>query len=311
MSSLNLQCGQLDSPDYKNFILSILIVFGILLSYLPQHIRIISLRSSFGISPYFVLLGTTSGSSALANVVSQQQSLHDMSCCKQISGLGCFSALLGILQVGTQCLCFFLILFLFVLYFPRHHNQHHSHRPDTPTYRTALTVAGICILHALVMLITTLAVGLRRPEALQSWSNFCGVLAALLASVQYFPQIYTTVRLRCVGSLSIPMMCIQTPGSLVWAGSLAARLGRAGWSTWGVLIVTACLQGTLLGLGVWFEFLGPEKGHSHDEDGDAVTKDPATDGVSSRGVAAAAAAEDEEEGQARDQPSEETPLLGR
>ncbi|RAL15529.1 PQ-loop repeat-containing protein [Aspergillus homomorphus CBS 101889] len=307
MDSLNLQCGQLDSPDYKNFILSILIVFGILLSYLPQHIRIISLKSSFGISPYFVLLGTTSGSSALANVVSQQQSLHDMSCCKHISGLGCFSAMLGILQVGTQCLCFFLILFLFVLFFPRNH--HHNHRPNTPTYRTALIVAGICILHALVMLITTLTVGLHRPEALQSWSNFCGVLAALLASIQYFPQIYTTVRLRCVGSLSIPMMCIQTPGSLVWAGSLAARLGRDGWSTWGVLIVTACLQGTLLALGVWFEYLGPEKGHGHDEDSDVKNTSTATGAPSGRGGEAAAATE-EEEGHERDHPSEETPLLG-
>ncbi|KAF9889970.1 hypothetical protein FE257_006844 [Aspergillus nanangensis] len=291
------QCQHLVSPEYKNFILSILIVFGILFSYLPQHHRIISLKSSFGISPYFVLLGTTSGSSAVANVVSQQQSLQDVSCCKDVSGLACFAGLLGIFQVATQCLCFFTILLLFVLYFPRDQSTPspvppETARNDAPSYRTALIVAVLCILHALVMLISTTAIGLHRPGSLQSWSNFCGILAAVLSSIQYFPQIYTTLRLRCVGSLSIPMMCIQTPGSLVWAGSLAARLGGKGWSTWGVLIVTACLQGTLLVLGVFFEYLGPNKGHSHHLD-----KGGSSDGH---------VEEDERE---EELPSEETPLL--
>jgi hypothetical protein len=84
------------------------------------------------------------------------------------------------------------------------------------------------------------------------------------------------------------MMCIQTPGSLVWAGSLAARLGTKGWSTWGVLIVTAALQGTLLGLSVFFEYLGPNKGHGHGKD------------VSVEG-------DDRDEQESH--PSEETPLL--
>lgn len=49
-------------------------------------------------------------------------------------------------------------------------------------------------------------------------------------------------------------MCIQTPGSFVWAASLAARVGKEGWSTWGLYLVTGALQGGLLGMGVWFEF---------------------------------------------------------
>lgn len=51
-------------------------------------------------------------------------------------------------------------------------------------------------------------------------------------------------------------MCIQTPGSFVWAGSLAARLGAGGWSAWGVYLVTGCLQGSLLVMGIWFDVLG-------------------------------------------------------
>ncbi|KAL5338711.1 hypothetical protein BJX70DRAFT_191984 [Aspergillus crustosus] len=295
METLNAHCDQLVSPELSNFVLSILIVFGILFSYLPQLIRIVTLRSSFGISPYFVLLGTTSGTFALANVVSQQSSLQVAVCCKDVSGLSCFSGLLGILQVGTQWISFFAILTLFVIFFPRETEPYlPESQEDGPTYRTALVVAAICIVHSVIMLIVTLAVGFRQPSSLQSWSNFCGITAAILASIQYFPQIYTTLRLRCVGSLSIPMMCIQTPGALIWAGSLAARMGSEGWSTWGILIVTAFLQGMLLVLAVFFEYLGPNKGHSHDYDKDTA-----------RGQSA----EDNEDQEDQDGPYEDTPLL--
>lgn len=78
-------------------------------------------------------------------------------------------------------------------------------------------------------------------------------MATVLAAIQYLPQIWMTWSLGHVGSLSIPMMLIQTPGSFVWSASLAARLGLEGWSTWGVFLVTGCLQGCLLVMGICFE----------------------------------------------------------
>lgn len=81
-------------------------------------------------------------------------------------------------------------------------------------------------------------------------------------------------------------MCIQTPGSFVWAGSLAARLGAGGWSAWGVYLVTGVLQGSLLVMGIWFDVLG----HGTKED-----DDPAN-----------VAAETTEEAEV----NEETPLIG-
>ncbi|OCT44424.1 PQ loop repeat protein [Cladophialophora carrionii] len=136
-----------------------------------------------------------------------------------------------------------------------------SSNPDTdydsdalaPSYRTALVVVAVCVLHAALTAILSFFFIYAAPRHAQSWANFLGVLSTALASVQYFPQIYTTYRLKRVGSLSIPMMCIQTPGSFVWAGSLAARLGPEGWSAWGVYLVTGCLQGCLLGMGSYFE----------------------------------------------------------
>ena len=100
------------------------------------------------------------------------------------------------------------------------------------------------------------------PSALQIWANSLGITAAILASIQYFPQIYTTLRLRCVGSLSIPMMCLQSPGGLLWASSLAARFGWEGWSTWVTFLVTACLQMVLLALALYFEYFDPGGVHA-------------------------------------------------
>jgi hypothetical protein len=169
----------------------------------------------------------------------------------------------------------------------------HSGDPR-PSFRSAIVVMVICILHVVVLLIMSVYIALEYPSHLQSWANFLGVMAAILASIQYFPQIYTTFRLRRVGSLSIPMMCIQTPGSIVWASSLAARLGKEGWSTWGVYIVTSLLQGTLLGMGVYFEYLRPKAGVSH-----VSPRLPYTTGND----------DESETGHDHGPPSEETPLL--
>lgn len=39
----------------------------------------------------------------------------------------------------------------------------------------------------------------------------------------------------------------------MFAGSLAKRLGPSGWSTWGIYLVTGCLQGGLLAMSIIFE----------------------------------------------------------
>jgi PQ loop repeat len=145
-------------------------------------------------------------------------------------------------------------LLLFLVFFPR--------GPTLPideaeqqqyTWKTAVTVAFVCLLHGLAVIIISAVLIMSRPHHLGTWANILGITATILAAIQYFPQIWMTWHLGHVGSLSIPMMLIQTPGSFVWSGSLAARLGIEGWSTWGVFLVTGCLQGCLLGMGIYFE----------------------------------------------------------
>ncbi|KAL9129034.1 MAG: hypothetical protein Q9217_002404 [Psora testacea] len=146
------------------------------------------------------------------------------------------------------------ILLLFLLFFPHATPLTAPNKPGSrPSYRTAIVVFVICILHAALIFIISLIVVYLHHASVRPWAHFLGVFGTLLAAVQFLPQIWTTWKLQQVGSLSIPMMCIQTPGSFVWVGSLAARLGWGGWSTWGIYLVTGVLQGCLLIMCVGFE----------------------------------------------------------
>ena len=82
-------------------------------------------------------------------------------------------------------------------------------------------------------------------------------MAGALAAVQYIPQIRTTYRLKRAGSLSIPMMCMQTPGGFLVATSLFIRLGWGGWSTWSIYILTAFAQGIVLVMAIYYELNKP------------------------------------------------------
>lgn len=131
MTLENPSCVDLESPSYANFSLSMyippllprdilpermkanlfpsFILVGILVSYIPQHHRIISRRTSEGLSPYYVLLGTTSSTSSFANILTLPASRDSLGCCSEVSGFDCFAGLLGIAQVGIQCVCFTLM----------------------------------------------------------------------------------------------------------------------------------------------------------------------------------------------------------
>jgi hypothetical protein len=80
-----------------------------LISYFPQIIRIISRGTSEGISPYFILLGTTSATCGFANILLLKESRQDIGCCKELETFHCLAGLLGIAQLGVQLGCFWFM----------------------------------------------------------------------------------------------------------------------------------------------------------------------------------------------------------
>jgi len=217
----------------------------------------------------FVLLGTVSGTASIANILTLPESTRDMACCSEIGSFPCAAALLGIAQIGVQWACFFFMyvpvystvlsadlasMLLFLIFFPRNPQPSELDEQDAkiPTWKEAIVVLAVSIAFFIIALLGSIIFVYAAPSHLRGWANFLGLLATLLAAIQYVPQIIMTWRLQETGSLSIPMMCIQTPGSFVFAASLAVRLGPGGWSAWGLFIFTGILQGFLLGMSLWF-----------------------------------------------------------
>jgi len=152
-------------------------------------------------------------------------------------------------------------MLLFLVFFPRNPpatapataTATTAHQdPPMPSWKEAVLVLAFSTAFFILSLIGSVVFVYALPSHVQAWANFLGLLATVLAAVQYIPQIHMTWTLQETGSLSIPMMCIQTPGSFVFAASLYSRLGAAGWSAWGLFIFTGCLQGCLLAMSFIF-----------------------------------------------------------
>ena len=102
-------CEHLKDPNPWTVALAVFIAVGILVSYVPQHAKIVMKGTSEGLSPWFILLGGLSTVAAIGNILCLPASREDMKCCKNI-GLGnCIAALLGVVQIGTQFTCFMLM----------------------------------------------------------------------------------------------------------------------------------------------------------------------------------------------------------
>jgi hypothetical protein len=147
-------------------------------------------------------------------------------------------------------------MLLFLIFFPRNAadtiENDDGNTTEIPTWKEAILVLAFSLVFFVIAFLGSVIFVYAIPSRIRQWANFLGVLGSLLAGIQYLPQIWTTWRSQTIGSLSVPMMCIQTPGSFVFASSLAVRLGPAGWSAWGLFILTGCLQGCLLVMCLWF-----------------------------------------------------------
>lgn len=163
-------------------------------------------------------------------------------------------------------------MLLFLIFFPRNPDLSEVDEQDTslPTWKEAIVVLAVSLAFFVVSLLGSVIFVYAAPSHVRAWANFLGLLATGLAAIQYIPQIIMTWRLQETGSLSIPMMCIQTPGSFVFATSLAVRLGPGGWSAWGLFIFTGCLQGCLLAMSLGFLWRDRKAAKSMDANGNGA-----------------------------------------
>jgi len=243
-------------------ILSFGLIIGLVGSYLPQIYKIIASRDSQGFSPWFLMLGSTSAAAGMLNIFTLQWNV--LLCCGQIGPWPCLSSIGAIIQLSLQWALFSAIFVLFLIYYPKHLKYLRvSVRPDnmpipsglrTEEWRLSVVLAWVTISHFVLSLLYTvflIATAKLSPDdhlpthQMKSWATVLGVTAAILAAIQYMPQLVKTYKAKVVGALSIPMMCLQTPGGIVMVISIALREGT-NWTSWIMFAVAAAMQGSLL-----------------------------------------------------------------
>ncbi|KAL0946309.1 hypothetical protein HGRIS_012551 [Hohenbuehelia grisea] len=220
---------------------------GLIISYAPQHFRIIHKGSSEGFSPWFLLLGSTSSASGFLNMVTMQWGI--VKCCRVVSAASCMEMTLGVVQVGLQWFLFSMIFVLYMIYYPPHlkyvesgpiadtfglHSLQSSKAPEKrEEWRLSVVLSWVTVIHIILISFTSFFLLLTAtpspsptaplPHQVSLWATFLGVSSAILAAIQYAPQIAHTYRHKVVGALSIPMMCIQSPGAVLMVLSIALR----------------------------------------------------------------------------------------
>ncbi|KAF7291108.1 hypothetical protein MIND_01253900 [Mycena indigotica] len=268
--------------DWFTAMLTLCLCLGLVVSYLPQHLRIIRNGTSEGLSAWFLLLGSTSSAAGFLNMITVQHT--QIRCCTVVSLAACVESTAGIVQVGLQWAMFSFIFVLYMIYFPPHLKLAQSSEIPTPQrgknlpsrsklWAHSILLANITIAHFVISAVLTLYLIFASPSPLNSpappspypdpsfpdpdsstlplplarWALYLGVSSASLAVIQYIPQIAYTWQARLVGALSIPMMCVQSPGAVAMVLSIALRPGT-NWTSWITFAVAGLMQFTLLSI---------------------------------------------------------------
>lgn len=253
MDANKISCGIYQNPSIFGFSMGVLLAVGIFISYLPQHVKIIKRRSSEGLSPAFLLLGSLSAFAASVNIF--LVTIPARRCCS--SGLTifqCANSLVGLIQIFGQTVGYVLIFFLCVFF-----TRNSLRESQTDYHRLTINFYIFISYVTLNVLFIVYLYYIRHSMGeLSLFADISGIIATILSIIQYIPQIYTTFTIKHAGSLSIPMMLLQTPGGYIWSLSLYAQPGSK-WSSWLPYFAAANLQLILLSMCLYFKCNYPTK----------------------------------------------------
>ncbi|KAG5457410.1 MAG: hypothetical protein BJ554DRAFT_2587 [Olpidium bornovanus] len=244
----------LPNHDPTVIAISVVLLLGMIASFLPQHYKIFCTKSAKGLSPNYLLLGTVMRTCGLLNIVLLQWNLFG--CCRTVfTGKDCAESMLGVAQLLGQAVMFLGIVFLYSMYCPENKKQALA---DQGPAQNNLPLSDECKasgvhIYALVIylavwpflnVVLILNYG-SASKLVATLASVNGVTSMVLGCAQYVPQLCTTWREKEVGALSLPMMMLQAPGGFLLAYTIAGRPGT-NWTSWITYVATGILQGALL-----------------------------------------------------------------
>jgi hypothetical protein len=234
-------------------VVGFLIIVGSWISVCPQYYIIVQSRSSFGLDA-LALTGMVFGQFVLvANVLCL--GTPDFIGWLQLPFATVIGRSLTFFTAASNWLGFLPISFLALIFFDitprelRSASQIKRERKIGPL----LTILGPVLCFS--VLVAYAVIGTIRgfeSVAMVNLGRFCGALAAVLWSVQYFPQLWMTFKLKSSGNLSLILLGIQAPGSMITA--IFMCIGQSDdWTTWLSSALLSIEQFVLLTMGIYYD----------------------------------------------------------
>lgn len=230
-----------------------LIFIGTVISLIPQLIRLVRLRSSYGISPSFVLITSLSQFLGTLNYISLHNAdffgIHQITITRTIPRLLTFANLfsLWILYLPVSAL---VIIF-----------NDRKERPNKPSRNFKkeflfsnffiMTLHSISLSFIIVYFIIGFLKGFGSYDLLQ-FGKVTGTISTFITLAQYIPQIVTTCKIKDNGSMSIITLAIQAPGGT--ANAIFMIFGNNDhWTTFMSTLSSAIQQWLLFLLCVYYK----------------------------------------------------------
>ena len=182
---------------YATIIVTIFLILGTILSYIPQYYKIIKNKNSNGISNSMLYFGCISCILNLIGVYSDSFNCPNND--------NCIINILAILQITIPWLCLNInyIIYLFYTY---------------PNKKKILSTYKYYIISLiLINLITIIIIFINKIYNFKNeiFNGVFNVLAGIFSALMFIPQIYTTYMNKNIYSLSIIMLIFHCAGCLL------------------------------------------------------------------------------------------------
>lgn len=232
-------------------VIGILLIFGSIISYLPQYYKIIKNKHVNGISHWS--LGLNNISSFCAFFGAFMLDYHIFRDCPHDDY--CNRNLVPFFQLMVVWLCPLVNYIIFIRYY---YSPMHS-KSRTCGIRNRTLVYSFFGFYVLIFLCCFVLTTIVLVANWTSWKNngltfgkMLNVLSSLITAFVWIPQIYKTYKEKNVGSLSLLAIGIQAPGTfLIFIFQVV--LSGASWFIGFPYLVTSLFQFLLFGMGFYFE----------------------------------------------------------
>jgi uncharacterized protein with PQ loop repeat len=216
-------CLQLPPLDY---IIGIILSVGVIISYIPQYYSIIKNKSSNGINESSLFLLNVIYSTLLMSF--SLQDYNKFKCFQSCDVMLCIGSILPMIQITISLL---MVLFLYILFL------YYKIRQSSNSLISDIQHFLKCWLYIIVLGIICSVFHKDSHEALILG---LGIISIICTIFLWVPQIYTLIKTKTNGSLSIWLFILQIPGNLLMI--ILQLLYKQDWTTWCPYLVSSIQQ---------------------------------------------------------------------